>query len=49
MKIEGLTPSDILDAGEYIVKDVAKVDFFLGLLTTFRKLYVLKQICELNG
>ena len=46
MKLPRFSKQEIMDAGEYILKDAHKVDTFFALPKAFRRDYVVKQLFD---
>ena len=46
MELSGFSKQEIIDVGEYILKDTNKVDTFFALPKAFRRTYVDKQLFE---
>ena len=46
MELSGFSEQEIIDVGEYILKDTNKVDTFFALPKAFRMTYVAKQLFE---
>ncbi|KAG6514035.1 hypothetical protein ZIOFF_024374 [Zingiber officinale] len=48
MELSDFSQQEIMDVGEYILKDDHKVDNFFALPKTFRREYVMKQLTKIN-
>ena len=46
MELSGFSEQEIIDVGEYILKDTNKVDTFFAFPKAFRRTYVAKQLFE---